>query len=180
MIIQNCFAKLLFSIPVIFIHILPIIPPPVLFEDYNDVIMGAMASQITSLTIVYSTVYSGTDQRKHQSPASLAFVREIQRGPVNSQHQWPVTWKMFPFDDVIMKWSSGFQSNDCLWSPCFFTYLSEFAVKQTALWVELCDASQHLLDVQNPSRKVNMDLFLSSHLAQHGVTLRSLEGTPWL
>ena len=36
--------------------------------------MGAMASQITSLTIVYSTVYPGTDQRKHQSSASLAFV----------------------------------------------------------------------------------------------------------
>ena len=42
---------------------------------YNDVIMGALASQITSLTIVYSTVYSGADQRKHQSSASLAFVR---------------------------------------------------------------------------------------------------------
>ena len=39
---------------------------------YNDVIMGMMASQITSLTIVYSTVYSDTDQRKHQSSASLA------------------------------------------------------------------------------------------------------------
>ena len=35
--------------------------------------MGVMASQITSLTIVYSTVYSGADQRKHQSSASLAF-----------------------------------------------------------------------------------------------------------
>ena len=64
--------------------------------------MGAMVSQITSLTIVYSTVYSGTDQKKHQSSASLAFVREIQRWPVNSSHKWPVTRKMFPFDDVIM------------------------------------------------------------------------------
>ena len=44
---------------------------------YNDVIMGAMASQITSLTIVYSTVYSGWDQRKHQSSAPLAFVWEF-------------------------------------------------------------------------------------------------------
>ena len=43
-------------------------------RHYNDVIMSAMASQITSLTIVYSTVYSGADQRKHQSSASLAFV----------------------------------------------------------------------------------------------------------
>ena len=64
--------------------------------------MGAMGSQITSLTIVHSTVYSGADQRKHQSSASLAFVRGIHRSPVNSLHKWPVTRKMFPFDDVIM------------------------------------------------------------------------------
>ena len=48
--------------------------------------------------------YSGTDQRKHQSSASLAFVRGIHRRPVNSPHKWPVTRKMFPFDDVIMPW----------------------------------------------------------------------------
>ena len=64
--------------------------------------MGGMASQITSLTIVYSTVYSGADQRKHQSSASLAFVRGIHRWPVNSPHKWPVTRKMAPIDDVIM------------------------------------------------------------------------------
>ena len=57
--------------------------------------MGAMASQITSLTIVYSTVYSGADQRKHQSSASLAFVWRIHRGPMNSPHKWPVTRKVF-------------------------------------------------------------------------------------
>ena len=68
---------------------------------YNDVIISAMASQITSLTIVYSIVYSGADQRKHESSASLAFVRVIHRGPVNSPHKWPVMLKMFPFDDVI-------------------------------------------------------------------------------
>ena len=61
-----------------------------------------MASEITSLTIVYSTVYSDADQRKHQSPASLPFVWGIHRGPVNSTHNWPVTRKMFPFDDVII------------------------------------------------------------------------------
>ena len=69
---------------------------------YDDVIMGTIASQITSLTIVYSTVYSDTDQRKYQSSASLAFVRGIHRRPVNSPHKWPVTRKVFPFDDVIM------------------------------------------------------------------------------
>ena len=69
---------------------------------YDDVIMTMLASQITSLTVVYSIVYSGVNQRKHQSSASLAFVREIHRGPVNFPHKWPVTQKMFPFDDVIM------------------------------------------------------------------------------
>ena len=62
----------------------------------REVIMGTMASQISSLTIVYSTFYSGADQRKHQSSAWLAFA------PVNSPHKWPVTRKMFPFDYVIM------------------------------------------------------------------------------
>ena len=63
--------------------------------------MIAMTSQIASLTIVYSVVYSGADQGKHQRSASLAFVREIHRWPVNSPHKGPVTRKMFPFDDVI-------------------------------------------------------------------------------
>ena len=71
-------------------------------SHYNDIIMGAIVSQITSLMIVYSIVYSDTDERRHQSSVSLAFVRGIHRGPVNSQHKWPVTRKMFPFDDVIM------------------------------------------------------------------------------
>ena len=64
--------------------------------------MGVMPSQITCLTIVYSTVNSGADQRKHQSSASLAFVRGIHRWPANSPHKWPVTRKMLPFDDVIV------------------------------------------------------------------------------
>ena len=68
---------------------------------YNDVIMGAIASQITSLTIVFSTVYLDTDQRNYQSSASLAFAWGIHRRSVNSPHKWPVTRKMFPFDDVI-------------------------------------------------------------------------------
>ena len=70
--------------------------------------MGTIASQITSLTIIYSTVYSDADQRKHQSSASLAFVRGIHRRPLNSPHKWPVTRKIFPFDDVIM-WAPASQ-----------------------------------------------------------------------
>ena len=64
--------------------------------------MGAMTSPINSVSIAYSTVCSGPDHRKHQSSASLAFVRGIHRRPVNSPHKWPVTRKMFPLDDVIM------------------------------------------------------------------------------
>ena len=71
-------------------------------NHYNDVIMSMMASQITSLMIVYSTAYSGADQRKHQSCTSLAFLMAIHLWPVNSSHKGPVTPKMFPFDDVIM------------------------------------------------------------------------------
>ena len=73
-----------------------------LHMHYCDVKMGTVASEITNLAIVYSSVYSDADQRKHQSSASLAFVLGIHRGPVNSPHKWPVTWKMFPLDNVIM------------------------------------------------------------------------------
>ena len=74
----------------------------VMSRHYSDVLIGAMVPQITSITFVYSTVYSGADQRKQQSSALLAFVRGIHRWPANSPHKWPVTRKMFPFDDVIM------------------------------------------------------------------------------
>ena len=76
-----------------------------LIPHYSEVIMSATASQITSLTIVYPTVCSGSDQRNHQSSASLAFVKGNHRSPVNSPHKGPVTWKMFPFYDVIMNFN---------------------------------------------------------------------------
>ena len=69
---------------------------------YNDIIMSVMVSQITGLTIACATVYSGVDQRKHQSSALLAFVRGIDRWPVNTLHKGPVPQKIIPFDDVIM------------------------------------------------------------------------------
>ena len=71
---------------------------------YSNVIMNAMVLKIPSLTIVNSTVYSGANQRKHQSSASLAFVRGIHRSPMNSPHKGPVTRKMFLHEDVIMHW----------------------------------------------------------------------------
>ena len=88
---------------------------------YNiGVITGAMASQITSLTNVYSTVYSGADQREYQSSAPLAFVRGIHRGPVNSPHKWQVSLRLFPFDDVIISakpldnWTIMYDNNTSL------------------------------------------------------------------
>ena len=69
---------------------------------YNDVIMTTMASQITSVTVVYSTVYSDADQRKHQSSASLAFVWGFHRDRWIPRTKGQLRGKMFPFDDVIM------------------------------------------------------------------------------
>ena len=70
-------------------------------EHYSDVIMSAIASQITGVRIAHLTICSGADQGKHQSYSSLAFVRIIHRWPMNSPHKGPVTRKMFPFDDGL-------------------------------------------------------------------------------
>ena len=88
-------------------NLIPYLMPMTVQSLFSDFTMGAIASQITSLTIVYLTVYSDADQRKHQSSASLAFVRGIHRWPVNSPNKWPVTRKMFPYDDVIMHQACG-------------------------------------------------------------------------
>ena len=88
---------------------------------YSDVIMSAMASQITGVSIVYSTECSSADQRKHQNSPSLAFVRGIHRWPANSPHKGPVTRKMFPFDDVItiaFDWGT-YQMADITYSNLF-------------------------------------------------------------
>ena len=74
---------------------------------FNDVMISAMVSQLTSVSIVYSAVCSYTDCRKRQSPASLAFVMGIHRSPVISPHKWPVAREKFPFDDVIMGHKNG-------------------------------------------------------------------------
>ena len=65
--------------------------------------MGAMTSRITNVSIVCSTVFSGADQKKHQSSASLAFVRGIHRWPSDSLYKGQVTRKMFSIDDIIMR-----------------------------------------------------------------------------
>ena len=79
-----------------------------ILTHHSDVIMSGVTSEITGVLIVYSTVFPSADQRKHQSSASLAFVKGIHRWEVNSPHNGPVTWKMLPFCDVIMKISNEY------------------------------------------------------------------------
>ena len=101
-------------------------------SHYADVIMHAMASQITSLTIVCSTGYSGEDERKHQSSASLAFVRGIHRWPVNSLHKGSVKRKMCPFYDFITgSHDIGFT---CLQ---MYSKLQRVTVKLPILWLRI-------------------------------------------
>ena len=122
---------------------------------YGDVIIGTMGSHITCPTIVYSTVYSGADQRKHQSSASLAFVRGIHRRPVNSLHKCPVTRKMLPFDDIIM----GYWR--LTWIPC------EVTVKVAQFWwriyLHVC-VSVFLFLCMLPNFRILMNLKINTHL----------------
>ena len=93
-------------------------------SHYTDFIMSTMASQITGVCIVCSTVCSGADQRKHHSPAPLTFVKGMHQWPVNSPHKGPVTQKMLPFDDVIMLMQN--HRYDCLnWKPWHRTWCHE-------------------------------------------------------
>ena len=93
----------------------------VLVHD-GDVIMGAIASRITSLTIVCTIVYSGADQRKHQSSASLAFVRRIHRAPVNSPHKRPVTRKCLHL--MTSSWTVSIEYIHCGFALLFFVVVT--------------------------------------------------------
>ena len=111
-----------------------------LWQHYNDVIMGTVVSQVTSLTIVYSTIYSDADQRKHQSSTSLAFVQGIHRGPVNYPHKWPVTRKMFSFDDVIIVMSGP--------GPLFMSYWQiSWSLEATRLYVTMAITLWNLIGI---------------------------------
>ena len=98
--------------------------------------MTMVASQITSVSIVYSAVGSGVGQRKHQSPTSLVFVREIHRWPVNSPHKGPVTRKMFPFCDVIMVTLD--RHSDCRQSRALLLTQRPGALAKFQLTLEWC------------------------------------------
>ena len=106
--------------------------------------MTAIASPITSLIIVYSTVSSGADQRKHQSSASLVFVRGIHRWPVNSPHKGPAPRKMSPFDDVIMiTWHQN-------GGPSYVRYVRAWYTITSSVSIQRC----HLKSVGIPTIKI--------------------------
>ena len=69
---------------------------------YSDVIMSAMPSQITGVSIVCLAVCLGADQRNIKVPRHCFLLVESTGSPMDSPHKGPVTQKMFPFDDVIM------------------------------------------------------------------------------
>ena len=67
--------------------------------------MGAVASQITSLTSVYSIVYSEADQRKHQSSASLAFVTgEFPAQMASDAENVSIWWRYHEYRDIKVSW----------------------------------------------------------------------------
>ena len=103
--------------------------------------MSTMVSQITTIWIVYSAVCLGADQRKHQSLASLAFVKAIYRWPVNSTHKRPVTWIMFPFDDVIM--THLIYSCNLRLMPCWVHFLHDWSSPNTVCNGEFTKGCTH-------------------------------------
>ena len=83
-------------------------------HHYTDVIITTIASQITSFTLVYLIVYSGADKKKTSKLCVTSHCAGKSPGPVNSPHKWPVTRKMFPFDDYIMQlWTTHHITEPC-------------------------------------------------------------------
>ena len=147
--------------------------------------MGEMASQFTSLRIVYSTIYSGIDQRKHQSSASLTFVWGIHWWPMNSPHKGPVKQKMLPFDDVIMSEKQNItylSATSCrgleCWRPSEPTPVShDRNVPRPQIGTESCQQTQctipktvqiYWIDLNNDN-KINTEP-LCSHWSSHKLT----------
>ena len=95
---------------------------------YCDVIMGRMASQIPRLTIIYSTIHSDADQGNIKAPRHWPLCRD-------SPHKWPVTRKMFPFDDVIM--GARCHSNCTIEVTLFRQYnnISSLARSRRLFWI---------------------------------------------
>ena len=142
--------------------------------------MGPIASQITSLTIVYSNLYSDADQRKHQSSVSLAFVWGIHQGLVNSPHKWPVTRKMFQFDDVIMFLDGHYRRQQTWYYMVCLKYICHHCQRFMRVgWLILIDIVSHnsliLDDINNVmfelslirAKGINSHIYISCGNASH-------------
>ena len=83
---------------------------------YNDITMGMMVSLLTGVSIVFSNICSGAVQRKHQSSASLAFMRGIHRSPVNSLQK-----RASNAENISIWWFHYvyMASNSCIWCLMF-------------------------------------------------------------
>ena len=117
--------------------------------------MSAIASQITSRTIVYSDVYSRRRSKKHQSSESLAFVWGIHQWPVHSPHKGPITHKMFLCDDVIMR------PCDCLFHRLFKAKVKE-NIKAPRHW-HLCGELTGEILPQRASNAENISIWWRRH-----------------
>ena len=145
--------------------------------------MSAMASQITEMLIVWSTMYLCAHQRKHQSSASLAFVREIHLRPVDSPHKGPVTQTTFPIDDVgdvrfhqigsIKQCGSGPPNATSLLISCRLEaaatgdatpFLKALAMIFTCSWTILVRSSNGMCPSKEATRQSVMELYMAAHL----------------
>ena len=122
---------------------------------YSEVIMGTMASQITSLAIVYTTDYSSADQRKHQSSASLAFVRGIHRWPVNSPHKWPVTRNFFHVMTSSCSKVSAPMSSNMQDKPVFVLPEEGFQSTTTSQFRAMTESVYHFLCLFRTIQHIN-------------------------
>ena len=127
--------------------------------------MSTMASQIASLAIVYPNVYSDADQRKYQSSASLAFVREINRWPVNSPHKGPETQKMFPFDDVTVVLQPWHDERH--WRMQYSEVSSWWSTYAILSYGESCCACVHLSDMNVRVYGSIFGLFIYNNISNH-------------
>ena len=102
--------------------------------------MSMLASQITSHTIVYLSVYSDAYQRKHQSSASLVFVRGIRRSPVNAPHKGPVTRKYFHLMTSSWDYITSSVYHIVSWGPFYWHVLISIPVwKSNHIHYEVLD-----------------------------------------
>ena len=141
-------------------------------------IMGAIASQITSCTIVYSTICWDAVQRKHQSSASLAFVRGIHREPVNSPHKWPVTRS---FDVSILSWQKKLKE---MWlcrylftlKTIFYTNVLLFVDKRIFWYMHpfLCKVLSELLLFED----IHDDVIKWKHFPRYWPFVRGIHRSP--